>query len=149
MRQLGKHRSVAVRIKVIDEMQSRRSAHCADARHREACKLCQSLSAEAGAAGTKDHDVGRSVRDFACGTADRIKVAVGFRQEKQWQGAVGMTGAQPVERVLSAAQGSFQYSRADALHSDTFFATAIDRLDKTHTGICLESRGRRNGGNSA
>src|SRR5262249_59778339 len=127
-------------VKVMDERRWGRGGHCADAGHREACKLCESLSAEAGAAGTKDHDVGRSVRDFACGTADRIKVAVGFRQEKQWQGAVGMTGAQPVERVLSATQGSFQCSRADALHSDTFFATAIDRLDKTHTGLCLKSR---------
>ena len=73
--------------------------------------------------------------------------AVGFRQAQQRQAAIGVAGAQPIERALGSCQHSVECPRTDAVRPDVLFTRTLDRLGDVHTGICLESRGRRNGRN--
>ena len=113
VRQPGKQRSEAVGVEIVDEMQLRRRAQCADARHGEARKLRQGLPAEAGAAGAEDNDVGCPVRELARGIPDRLQIAVRFRQAQQRQTAVGMAGAQPIKRAFCPRQSGFQRISTD------------------------------------
>ena len=132
VRQLAEQRGEAVAIEIVHEMQARRRAQGADARHAVAGKLRQRLAAEAGAAGAEENHVAGVVGEPLSGIADRRQIVTGLRQPQQRQAAVGMARAQPIERALGAFERSVERLVGDAVRADVLLQCAVDGLMNRH-----------------
>jgi hypothetical protein len=106
--------------------------------------LRQGLSSEARPAGAENHNVGCPLCKLTRSIAYRVQIVARFRKAQQRQTVVAMTRTQPLERTFCPPQHGFEGGPANAVRPDALFAGAIDCLVKTHAGICLESRERRN-----
>ena len=96
----------------------------------------QGLSAQAGAAGAKDNDIGCPVRELTRSVPDRLQIAVRLRQAQQRQTTVRMAGAKPIKRAFCPCQSGFQRIRTNPMRPDMLLASVLDRLNDAHAGIC-------------
>ena len=132
VRQPREQRGERVGIEIVDEMQVRRFAQGADARHVVVGELRQRLPAERRAAGAENNDVGGVCGEAPGGVADLAQVAMGRRQMQQRQRAVGVARTQRFERALGAAKCVSQGLVGYAVLADVLLKRAVDSLGDRH-----------------